>query len=90
MNSNRIKDENGRLAIEEAEVQRIWKKCYDDLYNIDTQEQVAVHLYSFDGVWRGNYFGGEPIRRMEIEVRVGKPHKRFIYFIFCAGINNSL
>ena len=45
---------------------------YEDLYNIDTQEQVAVYLCGFDGVRRGNYFGGEPIRRTEVELRVGK------------------
>ena len=71
-NSNRIKDRNGRLVLEEAEVQRIWKEYYEDLYSIDTQEQVVVHMCGFDGVWRGNYFGGEPIVRMEVEVRVGK------------------
>ena len=32
---------------------------YEDLYNIDTQEQVAVHMRGFDGVRRGNYFRGE-------------------------------
>ena len=29
-------------------------------------------MCSFDGIWRGNYFGGEPIGRAEVEVRVGK------------------
>ena len=29
-------------------------------------------MYDFDGVQRGNYFGGELIRRTELEVRVGK------------------
>ena len=64
--SNRIKDGNGRLALEEAEVRMIWKEYYEDLYNIDTQEQVAIPLCGFDGVQRGNYFGGELIRRMEV------------------------
>ena len=45
---------------------------YEDLYNIVTQEQVKVHMCGFDGVRRGNYFGGEPIRRTEVKVRVGK------------------
>ena len=45
---------------------------FGDLYNIDTQEQVAVHTCVFDGVRRGNDFGGEPFRRTEFEVRVGK------------------
>ena len=67
-NSNRIKDENGRLAVEETEMRRILKEYYEDLYNIDIQEQVAVHICGFDGVRRSNYFGGEPIRRTEVEV----------------------
>ena len=58
-NSNRIKGGNGRLVLEKAEVRRIWKQHYEDLYNLDTQEQVAVHMYGFDGVQIGNYFGGE-------------------------------
>ena len=29
-------------------------------------------MCGFDGFQRGNYFGGEPIRRPEVEVRVGK------------------
>ena len=35
-NSNRIKDGNGRLVLEETEVRRIWKEYYEDLYNIDS------------------------------------------------------
>ena len=31
-----------------------------------------VHVCGFDCVQRGNYFGGEPIRRTEVEVKVGK------------------
>ena len=58
-NSNRIKDGNGRLVPEEAEVRRIWKEYYEDLYNIDTQEQVALLMCGFNGVQRGNNFEGE-------------------------------
>ena len=29
-------------------------------------------MCGFDGVQRVNYFGGEPIKRTEVEVRVGK------------------
>ena len=43
-----------------------------DLYNIDTQEKIAVHMCGFDGIRRGNYFGGEPIGRAEVEMREGK------------------
>ena len=60
------KDRNIRLA--EDEVQRMWKEYFEDLYNIDTQEQVGVHMYGFDGIQRGNYIRGEPIGRDEVEV----------------------
>ena len=29
-------------------------------------------MCGFDGIWRGNYFGEEPIRRTEVDVRLGK------------------
>ena len=33
---------------------------------------IAVYMCDFDGVWRCNYFGGEPVRENEVEVRAGK------------------
>ena len=69
---SRIKDANGRLAQDEDEVWRIWKEYFEDLYNIDTQEQVEVHMCGFDGIQRGNYFRGETIGRAEVELWVGK------------------
>ena len=42
------------------------------MYNVDTQEEVAIHMCGFDGIQRVNYFRGEPIGRAEVEVRVGK------------------
>ena len=62
-NCSEIKDENGRLALEEVEVRRIWKEYFEDLYDIHTQEQVAVQMLCFEMIRRGNYFGGELIRR---------------------------
>ena len=41
---SRIKDGNGRLAQEGNKVRKIWKQYFEDLYNIDTQEQVAIHM----------------------------------------------
>ena len=54
---------------------KIWKENFEGLYNIDTQEQVAVHMCGFDGIRRGNYFRGKPTGRAEVEVRVGKLKK---------------
>ena len=51
---SRIKDRNGRLARGEEEVRTIWKKYFEDLYYIDTQEEIAVYMCGFDGIWRGN------------------------------------
>ena len=67
---SRVKDGYGRLAQGEDEVRKIWKEHFEDLYNIDTQKQVAVNMYGFDGIRGGNYFGGQPIGRAEVEVRV--------------------
>ena len=67
---SRIKDGNGMLAQGEDKVRKIWKEYFEDLYNIDTQGQVVVHMCGFDGIRRVNYFGGEPIERAEVEVRV--------------------
>ena len=69
---SRIKDGNGRLVQEEDEVRGIWNKYFEDLYDVDTQEQVAVHMRGFDGIRRREYFGGEPIGRAEVFVRVVK------------------
>ena len=71
-NCNKIKGGNRRFALEEVEVRRISKEYFENLYNIDNQKQVAIHICGFDGVQRGNYFGGKPIRRAEVEVGVGK------------------
>ena len=69
---SRVKDRNGRLAQVEDELRKIWKEYFEDVQNINTQEEVAVHMCGFDGIQRGNYFGGEPIGRVEVELRVGK------------------
>ena len=45
---------------------------FEDLYNIDTQEQIAVHMCDCDEARRCNYFAGEPIKRTDVDVRVGR------------------
>ena len=60
------------MAQGEDEVRNIWKKYFEDVNDIDTQIEVAVHMWGFDGIRRGNYFGREPIGKAEVEVRVGK------------------
>ena len=59
------------MVLEEVEVRMIWKEYYEDLYNIDNQEQVAIPMCGFVRIQRCNNFGGEP-NRTEVEVRVGK------------------
>ena len=75
-NCSKIKDENGVLALEEVEVQRIWKEYFEDLFIINTYEQVALHICGLDGIRRSTYFVGELIRGKGIEVRVGKLKNR--------------
>ena len=54
---SRIKYRNVRLSYGENEVRKIWKEYFEDLYNLDTQEDVAVHMCGFDWIRRGNYLG---------------------------------
>ena len=49
---SRIKVGNGRLAQGEDEVRKFWNEYFEDLYIIDTQEQVVVYMCSFDGIRR--------------------------------------
>ena len=56
-------------------MRRIWKKYFKVLYNMVTQKDVAVHIYGFDGIRRGNYFGGEQVRKIEVEEGVKKNGK---------------
>ena len=44
-NSNGINDGIERLALEEAEVQRIWKEYCGDLYDIDVHTCVAFMVF---------------------------------------------
>ena len=67
-----IKDGNGRLQLGEDEVRRIWKDYFEDMHNIDTKEQGVAHICVFDGVQIVNYFERDPIRRFEVEMKVGK------------------
>ena len=67
-----MKGVNGRLAMREVEVRMIWKEYFEDLYNIDAQKQVSVHVRGFDGIRRENYLERESIMRTEVEVRMGK------------------
>ena len=53
-NWNGIKHRNSRVALDEVKVRRIWKEYFEDLYNVDPLEQVAIHMCGFDGVRRGN------------------------------------
>ena len=34
-------------------MRKVWKEYFEDLYNIDTQEEVAVKMCGLDGIWRG-------------------------------------
>ena len=39
---------------------------------IETKEAIVLYMCGFYVVRKGNYFEEEPIRRSEVEVRVGK------------------
>ena len=53
-------------------VLRIWKQYFQDLYNVDTQDQVENHLCGFVRGSKRQLLLGEPIKRTEVKVRAGK------------------
>ena len=61
------------VALGEDEVRRIliWK-YFEDLHNMDTQEEIAVHICGFDDVQRRDYIEGEPSRKAEVEAIIKK------------------
>ena len=58
---SKVKDGNERLVMGQDGVRRRRKEHFNDLYDIDNQEQVAIHMRCFDGIQRDDYFGEEPI-----------------------------
>ena len=47
-------------------MRRCWKENFEDLYNIGSQEEVAVHMCGLNGIQRGNYFREEPIGKLRL------------------------
>ena len=48
------------------------KDYFEDMYNIDPHELNVVHMCFFSDTQRFNYFKGEPVRRTDVQGRVGK------------------
>ena len=42
-------DRNGRLAVENNDLQKSYKEYVEDIYNMDTEERVTVNICGFDG-----------------------------------------
>ena len=51
---SRVKGRNERLTQREDDARKIWKEHFEDLYSIDTQKEVAVHICGFGGIRRCN------------------------------------
>ena len=64
-----IMDGNGRLAQGKDETRKIWKEYLEDLYIIDTQEEVAVHMCGFDGIQRGNYLEESQLEELRLRCK---------------------
>ena len=50
----------------EKDVGKTWKEYFEDLYNMDTKDQVTVNMCCFYGNRRGNCFGREPVSRTSV------------------------
>ena len=50
---------SGRLVQGEDKAQNIWKEYFEDLFNIDTQEEVVVNMCGLEVVTSPNSIRGE-------------------------------
>ena len=52
----------------DGHIQKTWKEYFEDPFNVDTEKWVAVNVWfsGFNGVRRGNYFGGKPVNWAEV------------------------
>ena len=58
--------------MEQDDVRKTWKDYFKELYNVFTEEMVAVNICDFDGALVGNYFEIESMRMTKVEVGVKK------------------
>ena len=60
-----MKYRTGRLAVWGEET---WNGHFEDSYNVDTEERVAVDMCGFDSARNSNYFEGDKLSRNEGEM----------------------
>ena len=61
--------------MKEDDIQEIWE-YFQDMYNVDRENEVTVKMNGFDGAKRGNYFRGEPTSRAEKSLRMERHQVR--------------
>ena len=69
-NCSRIKDRT--RAVKEDNVRETQKEKSEDLYDVDTEAQIAVSTYSFERDRTGSHFVVELVCKPALEARVKK------------------
>src|SRR5678815_963144 len=68
----RIMNRDAAFVTDEMNVRGVWKEHFENLYNIDSNEEEIVNVCGFDGARRNRYFGDEVINKEEVIGRVRK------------------
>ena len=63
---------NGVFVTDEMDVRGVWKEHFENLHNINSNDEVLVNVCGFDGTRRNRYFGDEVISKEEVMGRVRK------------------
>jgi hypothetical protein len=71
-NLSNIKNRNGTLVTDEAEVRKVWRDYFENLHKVGSNEEVIVNERGIEGLFRNGYFGEEEITREEVVGRVQK------------------
>src|SRR5678816_1679135 len=68
----RIMNRDGAFVTDEMDVRGVWKEHFENLHNINSNDEVIVNVCGFDGARRNRYFGDKVISKEEVMGRVRK------------------
>src|SRR5678816_3945389 len=61
-----IMNRDGAFVADQMDVRGVWRKYFENLHNIGSNEEVIVNGCRFDGARRNRYFGDEVISKVEV------------------------
>jgi len=70
--SEKVKDASGRMLLRDNDVKERWKEYFEELLNVEMQDQIVVNEYGLQDLNRSEYLGCEAVRKEEVVDALGK------------------